>query len=113
VREILLQVETYMPSQKFEDSAEGEDVLTGNFKKLYDDLTAVNKYSMHLPLDVNKEEDDKMWTTAANVAATVGVGGCYGRNVKKQSDDVDAMWLYLRENCVIDESTCSEKISRF
>ncbi|GJY24914.1 V-type proton ATPase catalytic subunit A [Tanacetum coccineum] len=40
VREILLQVETYMPSQKFEDSAEGEDVLTGNFKKLYDDLTA-------------------------------------------------------------------------
>ncbi|GJT41580.1 hypothetical protein Tco_0941445 [Tanacetum coccineum] len=37
----------------------------------------------HVPgCEVNKEEDDKMRTTAANVAARADVGGCYCRNVK-------------------------------
>ncbi|GJY14151.1 hypothetical protein Tco_0383460 [Tanacetum coccineum] len=68
---------------------------------------------MHLPLDVNKEEDDKMWTTAANVAATIGVGGCYGRNVKivnRRALERTSV-LQLAQGCI--EASCTVSLQQF
>lgn len=45
--------------------------------------------------------------------------GAFQNQVQKQSelllnaDDLDAMWVCLRENCVIDDATGAEKVRLF